>query len=890
MGKRISPYLVVPLIALISISFRSDVVSFQDQIAKSFENYLSKSLEEKLYIQTDKPYYSAGENIWFNGFVVNAAILKPVSLSNFIYVELISRNDSVVYRVKVCKKDGSFAGYIKLKPGLSPGYYTFRAYTNWMKNNSPDFFFTKSLYIGNQIDDRVKYNASYGEPKNGQLLVNLYFSNQNQEPIADTRILIQTQPDGLKKKKLWVKTNMDGKVSFEAPYDTIDLKQNVFDLSIDQDSIKYKTTLYLPGFGSDFDVQFFPEGGVFLDSCNQFIAFKAIGTDGLSVNVNGKVYSSNNEELTGLKSINKGMGKFMINTKPGESYYAIIKSDMDIEKRFDLPKTQAEGVSVSLISNRGRFLFVINQQFKNDPKPLYLLIHSNGVVYAMQPITTSVVQIPETILGAGICTFSVLDSLGNTLCERLFFENKYDAPSITMTTNKESYERRDQVDLTFDLKTAEGKPLSGNYSVSVTDNQYVKLDSLNDHILSYLLLSSDIKGHIEEPASYFTGDENSCRDNLDLLMMTQAWRRYNTSDIAKGNFKSPDNYFELGQTLSGKVINVFGKPPKQCDVFTLTSKIFRKSETDSLGRYLIDGIEFQDSTVIILKAKNRKGITDVELVPDMDVFPEPKSNIVVPRMEQKVEPPDEYFDQAKQKYYVEGGMRMIYIEEIKVTAPKIENETQHKEYYSGFADVEINSETFDRAPNINIMNWLSTIAGIQVNGSTLSIRGSVGVPSQSERGRAPWEPYILIDGIESCSEDLFYLSTFYIEKVEIFKGSRAAIFGSKGGNGAIAVTLKKGNLVKKQLASPSMAKYVPLGLQKPEQFYVPKYDVQSIREDLKPDLRTTIYWNPSLSSDSTGIAKLQFYTADQLHNYSVVLEGVSNEGEICRYVGQIELK
>ena len=73
----------------------------------------------------------------------------------------------------------------------------------------------------------------------------------------------------------------------------------------------------------------------------------------------------------------------------------------------------------------------------------------------------------------------------------------------------------------------------------------------------------------------------------------------------------------------------------------------------------------------------------------------------------------------------------------------------------------------------------------------------------------------------------------------------------------------------------------------PEQFYVPKYEVQSIKDDETPDLRTTIYWDPHLSPDSLGVIDVEFYTADPSNNYSVVLEGITKEGEICRYEGEI---
>jgi len=170
------------------------------------------------------------------------------------------------------------------------------------------------------------------------------------------------------------------------------------------------------------------------------------------------------------------------------------------------------------------------------------------------------------------------------------------------------------------------------------------------------------------------------------------------------------------------------------------------------------------------------------------------------------------------------------------------------------------------------------MSGVQVNGDQVSIRGSSG------------SPLFLIDEIESMSmDDITYLNSADIEEILVFKGASAAIFGSKGGNGVVAISLKKG-VVRKAETPLSLTTVMPLGYQKPAKFYVPKYNVDSVRLYGKADLRSTIYWNPKLVSDSTGTVHVRFYTADRAHDYSVVLEGLSSTGEICRYVGYLRRK
>jgi TonB-dependent SusC/RagA subfamily outer membrane receptor len=189
------------------------------------------------------------------------------------------------------------------------------------------------------------------------------------------------------------------------------------------------------------------------------------------------------------------------------------------------------------------------------------------------------------------------------------------------------------------------------------------------------------------------------------------------------------------------------------------------------------------------------------------------------------------------------------------------------------ADTQITAESLAKYPAMNILDVFRTVPGIQVMGDQVSIRGSHN------------NPMFLIDGIETENiDDLTYLSTNDVENISVFKGADAAIFGSRGGNGVITITLKKG-VVQKAGTPISLAQIMPLGYQKPTQFYEPKYEVDSIKMSPKLDLRTTIYWNPTLVADSTGTIHVKFFTADKANNYSVVLEGITSEGEICRYVG-----
>lgn len=850
-------------------------VDFDQKIFNQFNNQLTNYPQEKLYLQTDKPYYSAGEEIWFKGYLVNAATLDPNTLSQFIYVELIDKRDSVLSRVKIKRDSLGFDGYISLKPELSKGNYAIRAYSYWMQNTGKDFFYTKNVLIGNAIDDHISSKISFGVQVDGVIPATLTFTDAQKNPIVGKKVELTETWDSAKKKYLTLVTGKDGKIDWKINVTAKDSSKKNLEVSIVEE--KYKTNIILPEFNRDFDVQFLPESGVLLSNLLQSVAFKAIGKDGLSVSVTGKIYTDKNEEIAEMSSLHNGMGKFSIHTQPNERYYALVKAKNGAEKRFELPLSQVSGVAIHLLYSRNKILYEVINHTSKQNKSLFLLIHSKAKVSVIQRLDSLEGQISESKLPVGITSFSVIDSLGHTFCERLSFVRNLNFPTISMKQDKASYGNRVPVDLTLDIKSMLGKSVKGSFSVSVTDNKTVKLDSLSDNMLTNLLLCSDLKGYIEEPATYFADNRMSTREKTDVLMMTQGWTRFSTAEVVKSVYKEPKFYLEEGQALSGKVLNLFNSPSKKCDVIVISpyKKLVKTATTDSVGRYVIDGIEFPDSTNFILKARKSKSITDVEIIPDSDIFP--VSKVFLPTPYLTATPTVEelaYFNQVKEKYYYEGGMRLLNLGEVTVTAAK--KDDSRTEFYSGMASSTVTAEQLATYPGFSIMDMLHTVSGLQITGSKISIRGANG------------NPMFMVDGVEvSELSEISYLTTNDVEKIEVFKGPAAAIFGSRGANGVIAISLKEGvDLVR---PTPiSLVKYIPLGYQKPKLFYVPKYEVDSVLKNPNPDLRTTIYWNPKLVSDANGSIHLNFYTADKASNYSVVLEGITVTGEICRYVGNLK--
>ncbi len=102
---------------------------------------------ERIYVQTDKQLYIAGELLWMKMYTTDDEG-KLMALSKVGYVELLSDSIPEV-QVKLDIQNGSGMGWLELSPMLSTGYYRLIAYTRNMHNEGADVYFEKTIGILN---------------------------------------------------------------------------------------------------------------------------------------------------------------------------------------------------------------------------------------------------------------------------------------------------------------------------------------------------------------------------------------------------------------------------------------------------------------------------------------------------------------------------------------------------------------------------------------------------------------------------------------------------------------------------------------------------------------------------------------------------------------------
>ncbi|RIW18602.1 TonB-dependent receptor [Algoriphagus lacus] len=111
-------------------------------LAKTAKNY-----QEKVYLHTDKPYYYAGDQVFFKGYFVYGNPYLRDELSKVMHLELISGDRDFVIEKKFQIRDGIVVGDFYLPDTLSGEKYFIRAYTNWMRNYGPNHYFLLPLSI-----------------------------------------------------------------------------------------------------------------------------------------------------------------------------------------------------------------------------------------------------------------------------------------------------------------------------------------------------------------------------------------------------------------------------------------------------------------------------------------------------------------------------------------------------------------------------------------------------------------------------------------------------------------------------------------------------------------------------------------------------------------------
>lgn len=415
-------------------------------------------------------------------------------------------------------------------------------------------------------------------------------------------------------------------------------------------------------------------------------------------------------------------------------------------------------------------------------------------------------------------------------------------------------------------------PARANLCVSVTDADVVMEDSAQANILSALLIGSEVKGHVEQPNYYFTDVTERKRQELDLLMLTQGWRRYETDSILAGGSSAMAASFETEQTVSGEIKKNWGKVKEGNLMLFIPKTGYRETLKFSGGnRFHLSGLDFVDGTSILLQAANKRMMDgNMMLTVDSQQFPDLLMDGLVPVRRTAPDIPTAFMSQSASQIRYNNISRIYELPDIEVKGQKYRIMNRMK-YVPKFWIME-NDPIFDFANTMDIL-----VARLGLNIGRAKVRMSDGTMDEIRcirHGRFPVTVYLDDDIVTDYAlEDVTNISPQDVKQIE-YAGLNSYV---------LYIFLNEPNSFSRfrRYKPLSMATVTQLGYKAPVEFYSPRYDTTD-NPSFQLDQRTTLYWNPSVITDSTGHAAFGFWPSSKSKSYRVKVEGITEDGEIIR--------
>jgi TonB-dependent SusC/RagA subfamily outer membrane receptor len=866
--------------------------------------YSEKMPGEKIYLHLDKPIYKPGDDIWFTAYLVSGAENRPSSVSNVVYVELLSPKGAVVRNLALFARNGCVNGDFRLNPQDEGGLYKIRAYTRWMKNFGEESFYGKDIPVQRYVAPRLLMKIDFEREAYGagdSVKVTLDLRNLEDQPLVYQPVKAGIQLAGKEYAGMTFETGTDGKayVRFILPA-VLDTRDGLLLLVIDYKGRSESVSRAIPIVLNNITLDFFPEGGNLVAYVPSRLAFKAVNEFGKPADVSGVIYDPKGIPVASFRSFHDGMGAVGFTPEAETEYYAVITIPGGIEKKYPLPTVHAEGFVMTVKKQQEEKLDIA--VYSPEIGTGYLVLQIAGKDYFTAEMQLKKgengISVSTRDIPMGIARITFFNSNEYPECERLVFVNREKGLKISVKTDNDTYAPREMVKMDIETRDSRNRPVSASVSLAVTTDKIITMaDDRQDNILSGLLLSSEVKGKIYEPAYYFNDEEPDAGQALDYLLMTQEWRRFAWKEVIERNYYYR-YYPERNDVISGQVIDNRNKAGIPCHMLVSewgSSNRIAEFETDGTGHFIITDADPTQSLTLYARAIGRKNL-NLRIIVDggkdeyfsgpikytathTNVIPE----IITPEVQVEEKP-----DAPAPK--MSGSMSLSEDIQALDEVVVVGYGTQKRSDLTG-AVVSVQRDELASPGTIDGMlagraSGVTVLENSNNNGAStdVKIRGTASIQGTS--------PLIVIDGFPYEELSTGSLSSIpvpgadQVERVEILKGPAAAsIYGCRGSNGVILVTIKRDIEYGGYWQNPRYRTQYYVGMKKQgtwkREFYCPVYE-ENVWPEKRTDFRETIFWKGGIITSSDGKAQVTFYNSDEVTTFRTVAEGISSEGFIGR--------
>ena len=339
----------------------------------------------------------------------------------------------------------------------------------------------------------------------------------------------------------------------------------------------------------EFRFNLFPEGGNLVSGLPFRLAFKATGSGGCPVDVEGTLYQDEIPVLS-FKSSHDGMGVIPFTPSSGKEYRIELANGYS----YALPEIYRQGMGLRLSGRDGKQLeFLISQTEGLSDQEVYLVGQMRGTVCCVAKGLLKdrlKMKIPLSEFPyQGIAEFTLFNAAMQPVAERLVYVHPEKKLHIDIVTEKESYVLREKATLKVKVTDDNGQPVKADLGISVFDKAYSNPDD-RVNMLAYCYLSSQIRGAVCRPAYYFDEKNADRMQAMDLLLLTQGWRRYVwelNGTVRHGEMFLRDDVTGI-QTLGSKKKSKGTGGAKQLIQVSGAEGNSTYLMTDSLGRFTVD--------------------------------------------------------------------------------------------------------------------------------------------------------------------------------------------------------------------------------------------------------------------------------------------------------------
>ena len=580
--------LLIISVVLLSVCFSglyaqtADDYVFAEDAIKGLNRQFESFPAEKIFLRTDKSAYAAEDTVWIKAWVQNGSLLTPTKNSVRLYMELIDPDGEVIKKALCLLDNGETDMEFILPEHIKERRpYRLRAYTPRMAAYfDPSYVYTfefpvttKNLY-GEELRE---VNGSLLKP--GEALYEKPMLTNRQKEVAREQEMLRLAEE----EKQWKEKKESG---------AAERIRNI-------------------------DLQFLPEGGAWVEGIPSRMAFKAVASDGYSIEVEGTITDDSGAEWGSFKSLHKGMGIVFLTPLEGVNYKAKLFNGQII----DLPKPLKSGITLQYngIVNDSLDVRILASPdiVRAGGITAELITQARGVFAISVPVKimgiSTKVRLPEKELLPGITRLSLFGEDGSVISERQIWIDKDDDLRYDIKTSvKNDTVGGRQLTINVSSKSSSGEPVPSAFCISVTSPERAINPKEGESLKTRMLLTSDLKGEVEEPGWYFDMEYPQRRERLDLVMLTHGWSGFGWKELVSKTADDFKDNWPLTSTVTGKVTNISNKGIEKTSVTLFARDRYDRftvmgAETDSSGRFRFDNLVFGEVGTLRFQAFNKRG-------------------------------------------------------------------------------------------------------------------------------------------------------------------------------------------------------------------------------------------------------------------------------------------